>query len=75
MYYRKCSHVEDSTEDEFYKKIDKAVRIYNRVGFRVNMIECDGEFKSMMDNISDDMDITMKYTNAQDHSSRAERNN
>ena len=39
------------------------------------MIECDGEFKSMMDKVSDDMDITMNYTNAQDHSSQAERNN
>src|SRR5210317_1558710 len=75
MYYRKCSHVEDTTEDEFYRKIDKAIMIYNRGGVRVNMIKCDGEFKSMMDRVSDDMDIMMNYTNTQDHSSRAERNN
>ena len=75
MYYRKWINVEDSTEDEFYKKIDKVVRIYNRGGFRVKMIECDKAFKSMMDKVSDDMDITMNYTNAQDHSSWAERNN
>ena len=68
MYYRKCSYVEDNTTDEFYRKIDKAVRIYNNGGFRVNLIECDGEYKSMMDKVSDDMDITMNYTNAQDHS-------
>ena len=57
-------HIEDSAEDEFYKKIDKEVRIYNKGGFRVNMIECDGQSKSMMDEVSDDMDITMNYTNA-----------
>ena len=68
MYYRKCSYVEDTTEDEFYRSIDKAVRLYNNGGFRVNMIECDGEFKSMMDKVNDNMDITMNYTNAQDHS-------
>ena len=75
MYYRKCSYVEDATEVEFYRKIDKAMRVYNKGGFKVNMIKCDGEFKSMMDKVSDDMDITMNYTNTQDHPSRAERNN
>ena len=69
MYYRKCSYVEDTTENEFYRKIDKAVTLYNKGGFKVNMNECDGEFKSMVDKVSDDMDITMNYTNAQDHSS------
>ena len=39
MYYRKCSYVEDNTEDEFYRKIDKVVSIYNNGGFRVNLIE------------------------------------
>ena len=49
--------------------------IYNKGGFKVNMIECDGEFKSMMDKVSVDVDITMNYTNAQYHSSQAKRNN
>ena len=39
------------------------------------MINCDNGFRAMMDDVKDDLNCTMNYTNAQDHEPHAERNN
>ena len=36
---------------------------YNKSVFSVKRIECDGEFKSVMHEVSDDMGIEMNYEN------------
>ena len=75
LYYRTSHHVEDNTTENFYKVLDKVLRIYNSGGFRVEQIDCDGEFKSLMDQVADELEVQMNYTNAQDHVPAAERNN
>ena len=74
IYYRGCKHVEDNKHESFYKVLDKMLRVYNNGGFIIERIECDREFESIMNKVSDDMNITMDYVSAQDHVGAAERN-
>jgi hypothetical protein len=39
------------------------------------MINCDQEFKVLMDPVKDDLDVTMNYTATDEHIPEAERNN
>ena len=39
---------------------------------KIEQIECDGEFKPLLDTVMDNMDIRMNYTNAQEHIGVAE---
>ena len=39
------------------------MRHYNKAGFSVKHIECDGEFKSIMDEVSNGMGIEMNNEN------------
>ena len=38
-------------------------------------INCDGKFKSIMDEVADNLDIYVKYENPDDHVPDIERNN
>jgi hypothetical protein len=59
-----------------YSALDTITRVnYNKTSFTITTIHCDQEFKFMMDQISDDLDIEMKYTTTGDHVPEAERNN
>ena len=42
---------------ECYRDLDVLIRNYNRAGFSVKCIECDGNLKSIMDEVSDEMRI------------------
>ena len=48
---------------------------YNKSVFSVKRIECDGEFKSVMHEVSDDMGIEIKYSNTDYHFPESDRNN
>jgi hypothetical protein len=60
---------------EYYRALDPILRHYNRAGFVIRMIHCDGEFRGMTEKVEDDLDVDMNFTNAQDHVLEAERNN
>jgi hypothetical protein len=60
---------------EYYSALDQILRHYNRAGFVIRTIHCDGEFPGMMEKVEDDLDVDMNFTNAQDHVPEAERNN
>jgi hypothetical protein len=60
---------------EYYRALDQILRHYNRAGFVIRTLHCDGEFCSMMEQVEDDLDVKMNLTNAQDHVPEAERNN
>ena len=75
LYYRMSQHLEDTTKGSFYKALDKVLRRHNSGGYKIKRIECDGEFKSMMDDVKDDLNVEMNYCNPQEHVSVAERNN
>ena len=49
---------------EIYESLDKVLRFYNKAGYYIKTIHCDGEFKAMMTKVSDDVNIQMNYTNA-----------
>ena len=41
---------------------------FNGNNFKITGIECDGEFKQIMDNVQDSLDVTMTYTDRRDNS-------
>ena len=73
--YRAVIPLENRLKTQLYKAIDKITRLYNGAGISITVIHIDGEFKNLMDEVKDEMNITMNYTNAQDHVPEAERNN
>ena len=61
--------------EEFYNAIDVILRLYNGAGFTVITIHADREFKTLFDEVKDNLDVTMNYAPAGDHVPEAERNN
>ena len=75
IYYRNTPHISDGKKETLYENLDKILCIYNSGGYRVNVINCDNGFRAMMDDVKDDLNCTMNFTNAQDHGPHAETNN
>ena len=67
--------MDNTAHDECHETSDKAFRICNQAGFRIETTQCDGECRGMMDKVSDGLDVKMNHTNAQEHESQSERNN
>ena len=63
------------TKDELYRALDVLLRFYNKAGCRIKGIQCDGEFKPLMERVEDDLEVSMNYTSAGEHESISERNN
>ena len=63
------------THEDIHEALDEILRFYNKAGFYIKTIFCDGEFRALMDMISDNLDIQMNYTNAQEHVPQANKNN
>ena len=53
------------SHNDIYDALDQVLRFYNKSGYYIKTIYCDGEFKPLMDKIKDELDINMNYTNAQ----------
>jgi hypothetical protein len=49
--------------------------VSKKSGFTIKWIHCDQEFRPIMDNVSNKLDITMSYATASEHVPEAERNN
>ena len=62
-------------EKELYWAIDVVFRHYNKSGFVITNINYDGEFKTLMDEENDKLNITMNYTSKGGHVTEAERDN
>jgi hypothetical protein len=72
----RCSvPLKNRTAKEIYRGLDVIFRAYDKAGFRIKDLHCDGEFKSIMDVVCDDLSITMNYTTRDEHVPEAERNN
>ena len=71
--YRALVPVFFEKHEEYYQALDIVLRKYNKANFRITRVRCDGEFKPMMDPISDDLDVEMDYTSADEHVPEAER--
>ena len=67
------SHSRIEANKQLFKALDIAIRPYNKAGYRIKEIHCDQEFKHMMDQVSDEMDIEMNHTTTGEHVHEAER--
>ena len=73
--YRALQPLDSRSDTAIYTAIDKIFRLYTKAGIRIKCIHADGEFKSLMDNIADELDIEINPASAQEHVPEAERNN
>ena len=73
--YRTIQWLPTRTAKDYRSVLDIVFRQYNKAGFRIGTIHCDNEFKPIMDDLKDDLDIAMNYASAQEHVPEAERNN
>ena len=53
----------------------EVMRYYNKAVFAVKRIECDSKFKSIMDEVSDEMGIEINDSNTDDQVPEAKRSN
>ena len=51
------------------------MRHYNKGGFFIQLIHCDGEYKQLIEPVQDKLNATMNFANPGDHVPEAERNN
>ena len=75
MQYRTAWVMRSQKASDFRSSIDQVFRIYNAAGFQITTLHCDRQFKPIMDEIKDDLDITMNYYSAQEHVPEIERSN
>ena len=75
IMYRTAQFIPSRTAASLYSSIDTVFRVYNTGGFTVTDIYCDNEFKPMMDNVKDELQVEMHYSNPDDHVPEPERNN
>jgi hypothetical protein len=75
MEFRSLVPMDTKQHDEYYRALDKKLRHYNNAGFLITHIHCDGEYKAMMEKVTDNFDVEMNFTNAQDRVPEAEWNN
>lgn len=57
IYYCQCKPVENGSLDAYYEALNKIIRVLNMGGFTIDAIECNGEYKSLMDHICDGINI------------------
>ena len=75
IQFRSVVPIDTKTQDDYYKALNVIFCQYNKGDFVIKTIYCDGEFRTMMNKVSDDLDVVMNYTNASNHMPEAEQNN
>ena len=55
--YRSCYFTANQTARELFKGIDKIFRVYNKAGFHIEIIDCDRQFKALLDTVADELDL------------------
>ena len=73
--FRSMVPLKTRTHEDMYKGIDHILRNYNKAGFQIKTVNCDREFKGLMDPIKDKLDADMNYMSTDEHVPEAERNN
>ena len=59
----------------FYEALDHIFIRYNSAGFKITKINCNNEFKPVMDDVKDELETDMNPSNPGDHCPEAELNN
>jgi len=73
--FRSLIALDSRSESSICQGIDSIVRLYHNAGFGIKYINCDQEFRPMMETIANEHNITMNYATAGEHVPEAERNN
>ena len=73
--HRSLVPLDDRKAIELYRGLDSIFRFYNGRGFLLKDINCDREFKPLMEEVADELDVKMNYTSKGEHVPEAERNN
>jgi hypothetical protein len=60
---------------ELYNALDVILQAYNKRGYTIKTINCDGEFQTLMNEVNDTLEIEMEYTSNGEHVPEAKRNN
>ena len=73
--HRALIPLQSRTAEEICRALDVILRAYNHAGHTVTEIRCDNEFKSIMNEVKDDVDIHMNCPPKGEKDGAAERNN
>jgi hypothetical protein len=73
--FRALIALDNRSGTAIFEGLDSIYRIYKKSGFTIKWIHCDQEFRPLMDNVSNKLDIKMNYATASEHVPEAERNN
>ena len=75
LIYRTLVTLTSRVTKELYQAIDVVFRHYNKAVFVITYINCDDEFKTLIDEVNDKLNITMNYNLKGEHVPEAELNN
>jgi hypothetical protein len=75
IHFRSLIPLTSMTKDSIYAALDKIFQLYNNAGFFIKVINCDGQFKPIVDDIKDDLNNDKNYTSKDEYVPEAERNN
>jgi hypothetical protein len=62
--FRAATYLTDLKKETVYRAIDLTMRLYNNAGYTVKTIQCDGYFKPLFEEVKDNLEVRMNYTNA-----------
>ena len=75
LMYRTAFWLPNKKVQTYRSVLDKTLHIYNKAHLHVKRIFTDNEFQPIMDDMQDELGITMNYAVAGEHIPEAERNN
>ena len=73
--FRSLVPLKSQSGEEYLRALQFIMRHYNKGGFFIQLIHCDGEYKQLIEPVQDKLNATMNFANPGDHVPEAERNN
>lgn len=73
--FRAAVPMQDRTKEELYESLDIIFRHYNDAGYNLENIWCDSEFKTIMSDVADNLDVNINFGAPGDHIPDIERSN
>ena len=75
LYYRTATPMPGMKDPQLFDAIDQVFRLYNDAGITITDIYADNQFKSLLNPVKDELEITIHNPPADGHVPEAERNN
>ena len=73
--YQSVEYIESRHASSHLKALSVIANGYNKAGYYVYMVYCDREFKPLLNDAWEQLELTINYANTEDHVGEAERNN